>query len=65
MIFDIDQERLDELTAAFRAGEHRGRQQAEESRIERHDVVECIILNLFAVSSVVGVWAFIAWAIFG
>lgn len=73
MIYDLDQERMNELTSAFRAGEHRGRQQVDEHvmaecvalrvRLARRDAWQATLMNFFAASTVIGSFAFVAWVV--
>jgi hypothetical protein len=74
MIYDLDQERMNELTSAFRAGEHRGRQQADEHvmaecvalrvRLERRESWRATLMNVSVAALVFGCWALIALVVF-
>lgn len=73
MIYDIDQQQLEDLTSAFRAGEHRGRQQADEHLLEecvelrvrlvRRESWQATLVNLACASVVVGSWAGVALSV--
>jgi hypothetical protein len=79
VIYDLDQERINELTAAFSAGELRGYQRARDEadedlvaecvalrvKLARREWIEVVSLNVCATLAVLLCWGSLIWLVLG